>query len=62
MKSDFGSLVATTDAFHFDNGKLMLRPLLLTDKAGNPLVTCDPSSKELIDERPGAAARKEEEG
>ena len=61
VKIDFGGLVATTDAFHIDNGKLMLNPIRVTDKDGNPLVTYDPSSKELIDDRRGAAAGMEEE-
>ena len=61
VKIDFGGLVATTDAFHIDNGKLMLNPIRVTDKDGNPLVTYDPSSKELIDDRRGAAAGIEEE-
>ena len=54
VKIDFGGTVATTDAFTIDNGKLKLNPIRVTDKDGNPLVTYDPDTKSLIDDRPGA--------
>ena len=54
VKIDFGGIVATTDAFHIDNGKLMLNPIHVTDKDGKPFVTYDPDSKSLIDDRAGA--------
>ena len=54
VKIDFGGLIATTDAFHIDNGKLMLNPIHVTDKDGKPFVTYDPDSKSLIDDRAGA--------
>ena len=54
VKIDFGGTVATTDAFTIDHGKLTLNPIRVTDKNGNPLVTYDPESKSLIDDRPGA--------
>ena len=59
VKIDFGGLVATTDAFHIDNGKLMLNPIRVTDKDGKPFVTYDPSSKSLIDERAQPAGKTE---
>ena len=59
MKIDFGGIVATTDAFNMDNGKLTLSPIRVTDQNGDPLVTYDPCSKSLIDNRPGAEARTE---
>lgn len=54
VKIDFGGVVATTDAFTIDNGKLKLNPIRVTDKDGNPLVTYDPDTKSLIDDRRGA--------
>ena len=54
VKIDFGGTVATTDAFTIDNGKLKLNPIRVTDKDGNPLVTYDPDTKSLIDDRRGA--------
>ena len=54
VKIDFGGTVAATDAFTIDNGKLKLNPIRVTDKDGNPLVTYDPDTKSLIDNRPGA--------
>lgn len=51
VKIDFGGTVATTDAFTIDNGKLKLNPIRVTDKDGNPLVTYDPDTKSLIDDR-----------
>lgn len=54
VKIDFGGTVATTDAFTIDNGKLKLNPIRVTDKDGNPLVTYDPDTKSLIDDRRGS--------
>lgn len=59
VQIDFGGLVATTDAFHIDNGKLTLNPIRVTDRDGNPFVTYDPGSKELIDERAQPAEKTE---
>ena len=48
----FGGIVATTDAFNIDHGKLTLNAIRVTDKDGSPLVMYDPDRKELVDMRP----------
>lgn len=58
VEIDFGGMKATTDALSIRKGKLTLQPIRVTDKNGNLLVTYDPASKELIDERPEAQRRR----
>lgn len=54
VKIDFGGIVASTDAFNINHGKLTLNPIHVTDEQGNPIVMYDPDKKDLIDMRPEA--------